>query len=404
MREYARFLQSEVTTIAGFISVIRRIALLTALLLLAAPPCPSANLIANSGFESAGSTDNVPGWTFWRATWGSGGSAYTTTATRVSGNRALKLECYDCSFGVYQEVAVTAGKAYQMNGWWKGSFTAGQTAWFDCELLDGPFDLATADDPVLDRPYKIAMYDPAQASWNWEMMSNAYGNVPFVKNGIRVAAQGKMTVVLKTGGFWASHSIGYYDDITLEEVPTMSIPEARAQPDGRAVMLAGDVVVGAFPGFFYLQSPSRVAGIRVNASSYMLLTGRTAKVAGVLRTNPDGERYIDASYTASTGSCQVRPIAMSVKSLSTSENGPTPNTLGLLVRVCGRVQYVNPQTFILSDGSGAEVRCVTPSSITVSPSWTFASVAGVSSCVTTASGAERLLRVRGPADITVMLP
>ena len=387
---------------------IGRGAVLTAALLSLPWACLGTNLILNGGFETPGSSNYIPGWTNWRASWGSGEVRAIVTNTKVSGSRSLAMTCNSSSFGVYQEVNVTPGKAYQMNGWWRGSFPVGVTTWYDCELLDGPFDIVLADSRPPDLPYKVCTYDPATAVFDWQRMSDAYyttlallqeagGHI--TRNGIRVASGNKLTVVLKTGGF--SHPYGYYDDVTLEEVPQMSIVDAKTQPDSKAVMIAGGTVTATFPGYFYVQSPDRVSAIRVNADTYSAAVGQAAKVVGVMRTTNDGEPAIEASYVSCSGTGSPKPLAMSVRALSASKADDAPNTLGLLVTVCGKVTRLDSHTFTLDDGSGATVKCVTPSDVIVSPSWTFARVTGISACYKFGAGQRRMLRVRQASDIVL---
>jgi hypothetical protein len=209
----------------------------------------------------------------WRASWGSGEAAQTTTAYKVNGSRGLMLTCNSSSFGVYQEVTVTPGKAYQMDGWWKGNYTAGTDAWYDSELIDGPFNYTTADIRPDDLPTKVCTYDLAKANWNWERMSSAYYTAPICKNGIRVATGTKMTVVLKTGGF--SQPYGYYDDISLVEVPSMTVANAKKQPNGTAVMLEGNIVTAVFASGFYIEPTTRDSAIKVQTTTSRPALGQT---------------------------------------------------------------------------------------------------------------------------------
>lgn len=397
----------EAATISTGFRILSRGGVLAAAFLSAIAVCAgAANLVANPGFEDPGSTNNIPGWTFWRATWGGGETAQAVTGAEVSGNRGLMLTCGSSSFGVYQEVTVTPGKVYRIDGWWKGSFTSGTDAWYDCELLDGPFNLTTADNRPYDLAYKYCTYDLAQANWDWERMSDAYYTVlpllqdisTITRNGIRYAKTTKLTVVLKTGGF--SHPYGYYDDILLEEVPLTSLAAAKSMADGTTVAFDG-VVNAVFAKQCYMQSENRAAGIRVDfGTASGIRAGVVARTSGILRTSSEGERYLESSFVVGLSSSSVRPLAMPLLSLSIGHDPAGPSTLGLLVRVTGKVVYIDSHSFDLSDGSGCTVRCVTPSTINVDPSMTFASVTGVSSLYLNGTEMKRLLRVRASSDIT----
>lgn len=386
---------------------------LAAALIMIAGACSAVNLVQNPGFETWGPANNIPNWTYWKSDWGSSSSTTEcTTETKINGSYALKLSTKFASFGVYQQIPVTPGRAYQMNGWWKGTYPTQYDCWYDCELLIGPFVLKTADERPDDLPFKVCTYDYAEAIWDWERMSDAYYTtlelsslIPasqVCRNGIKIAGSNIMTVVLKTGTVNNNQqAIGYYDDISVEEVPTMSVVQTRTQPDFKAVMLEGAKVTAVFPDCIYVQSPDRISGIKIAKNyPYNAYVGQNAKIAGVLRTDSVGDRYIETSYIVCTGTpTTIKPIAMAVKSLSTVTNGSRPNTLGLLVRISGSVRYIDSHTFMIDDGSGSEVKCETPANVTVSPAWTFASVTGISACYKEGETHKKLVRIRQSSDI-----
>ncbi|MCC6484674.1 MAG: hypothetical protein IT209_07510 [Armatimonadetes bacterium] len=402
----------------------RCVALLAALLLAvgcAGAGASSANLLANPGFES-GPLSPVQGWTLWRAPWGSGESAQATTAARVSGNRALVLTCNSSSFGVYQQVSVTPGRCYQLNGWWKGTFPTapGNTSWYDTELLDGPFDYQTADIRPDDLPTKVCTYDPALVVWDWQHMSDAYSTAPICVNGVRVATGNIMTVVLKTGGF--SKPYGYYDDMTLTEQPFLSVAQAKSQRDGAAVSLDSPSVSAVFDGFYYVQSGEELVGLRVVGSS-LPLVGAKASVAGIMRTNADGERYLEAQYAsfappgdtprafgmtcgtvggASTGNYN----SVSGEGQGGAGGGVGANNIGLLIRVAGRVVSVDSgaRVFTLSDGSSSPLPVKFPASATPPGVGLLISVTGISSCALDGQAHRSLVLLRSGADIHVLAP
>lgn len=321
---------------------------------------------------------------------------------------------------MYQEVSVTPGRAYQVDGWWKGSYGSSGMYWYDCELLDSPYNLTIADSRPQDLPYKFATYDPpatTPTSWAWQKMSDAYYTTKLLqaseiapqnicRNGIRIAVTNKMIVLLKVGAYnTATAATCYYDDMSLEQVPSLSVVDAKKQIDAKAVMLEGVAVSYVYntgsSGHVYVQPSNRTAGIKVLIEyPFTAAVGQTAKISGVLRTDATtGERYIECSTISCSGSNTLKPLATSIKSLSLTWNGTSSSTLGLLARVAGKVQYVDSHTFIVDDGSGTTVKCITPSTVAVSSTWKFASVTGISSYYLQGSDRKRMLMVRSLSDI-----
>ncbi|MDO8586484.1 MAG: DUF5060 domain-containing protein [Armatimonadota bacterium] len=150
-------------------------------------------------------------------------------------------------------------------------------------------------------------------------------------------------------------------------------PGVKAGPNGASVNSTGATVSAAWPDFFYLEADPRTCGIRVEKAGHGLSVGMRADVTGVIRTNLDGERYIDAAAASqspppdSTGS--VNPLMMSGKLLGGGDSGYVAatgagqrgveggkgiNNIGILVRVCGRVAQIDPNGdyFYVDDGSG----------------------------------------------------
>ena len=178
------------------------------------------------------------------------------------------------------------------------------------------------------------------------------------------------------------------------------------------------MVSAAFPDSFYLEADDRSSGIRVERPAHGLSVGMRAEVTGTVKTNADGERYVEALWATKNGTGWVDPLGMNRKLLGGADflfNGSTGagqqgvldgfglNNIGLLVRLWGRVTEVEPASpptwFTLDDGTGPGVKCVIPSDVTISPAWQLISVTGISSCEKVAEELHRLLRVRQQADI-----
>lgn len=194
-----------------------------------------------------------------------------------------------------------------------------------------------------------------------------------------------------------------FSGFTLGIAPPISIAEAKQRVDGFSVALSGDVVTATFPGYFYLEAPSRNAGIRVNWPGEVGLNS-AVMLFGKMSTNANGERQIDAAQVLAMAPRMIRPVAMPHRSVGGSDfhyignkwpsgqmgvmGGVGLNNIGLYILVFGRVLAPGPDWFIIEDGSHVflKVACE-PGSMTPLPGM-YVSVAGISSCEMM-MGAER---------------
>jgi len=74
-----------------------------------------------------------------------------------------------------------------------------------------------------------------------------------------------------------------------------TIAGSKPLPDGVSVIIPRVIVTAVFDGFFYVESPSRESGIRVDQPGHGRTVGETVDIRGVISTNSSGERYILAS-------------------------------------------------------------------------------------------------------------
>ncbi|MCL6629020.1 MAG: hypothetical protein K6U00_05410, partial [Armatimonadetes bacterium] len=186
-----------------------------------------------------------------------------------------------------------------------------------------------------------------------------------------------------------------------------TVSSAKQMPDGTVVEISGAVVSAAWADYFYVEDENRSSGIRVEKSAHGLAAGTKVNVVGTLGTTADGERFISESTVSSVGSGVIKPLGMTNKSLGGGDignpgtgqgqrgvtGGVGLNNIGLLVQTTGIVTYIDEHTFTIDDGSGVNVRCETPESIIVSPTWQYVSVIGISSIRKNGENYERLLRV-----------
>lgn len=204
----------------------------------------------------------------------------------------------------------------------------------------------------------------------------------------------------------------------------------KNQPDGTVVGGAGAIVSAAWADYFYIEADSRFIGIRVSKSGHGMSAGMRADVAGTLRTNSDGERYIEAISVSPTAAPNS---SGSVKAMLTNQTtlgggdlcySPTTgagqcgvvggkglNNIGLLMSVYGYVKQIDPlgAYFYVDDGSG--VKDGTRTEVTAGQ-WQdnvgvrvnygssgirtgdFVFVAGISSCFKSGGSLRRLILPR----------
>ncbi len=162
--------------------------------------------------------------------------------------------------------------------------------------------------------------------------------------------------------------------------PVTTIRTAKAAADNTRVDLSGAIVSAAWPGVFYIETADRTCGIRVENPDHTLVPGQTARIFGFMKTNPDGERVIDASWAMPDGSATVRPLGVINRSLGGTQG---LSNLGLLVRTFGKVTDVDismaQRWYKISDGSGANVKVILPLGVLPPNIGTYVTVTGISS-------------------------
>lgn len=196
-----------------------------------------------------------------------------------------------------------------------------------------------------------------------------------------------------------------------------SIASAKAEPNGTEVTLVGHPVTAVFGDVFYVEDADRSCGVRVEKAGHTLTTGKKAYVRGIMRTNADGERYIDATAASEAGEGTVNPLLMSNRSIGGGGSSYDPDTatgqcglkeyrsgavmnlqalnnVGLLVATTGRVTYSGDGFFYLDDGSNLDdgqghtgLRV-----LGTATEGAYVKVTGISSCFRSGDSLFRLLR------------
>jgi len=223
---------------------------------------------------------------------------------------------------------------------------------------------------------------------------------------------------------------------TISTVQTgLPIGEAKLLPDGSPVETGGAIISASWRDFFYIEADERSSGIRVERSGHGLTKDKRANVTGVIKTNDDGERYIEATDAVEWGSVTAAPLGMANRMVGggdwryqeTTGAGQEGvkggfglmNNIGLLVRVWGRVTASGtvadpryPITWLYVD-DGSKVRdgtgvtglyCEAASNVPPPSVGSYVCVTGVSSCEFYLGDLVNVLRVTGLEGIPVPPP
>lgn len=178
------------------------------------------------------------------------------------------------------------------------------------------------------------------------------------------------------GGYYASvafHDVNYVLGFAYSSplwqgaFHVKSLSDVKTLANGAQMNCIRAPVSAAFPSAFYLQTSDRLLGIRVEASNHGMLAGDMAVVGGIIKTNPDGERYIEASIMQKDGVGSVRPIGMPNRPLGGGDGrydsstgggqvgvfgGTGLNNIGLLVTTWGKITEIGDGYYYIDDGAG----------------------------------------------------
>ena len=219
----------------------------------------------------------------------------------------------------------------------------------------------------------------------------------------------------------------------------VNIMQAKLLGDGPdSVTLSGKVITFAAMDFFYVQEVNHpvsgplIGGIRVQKTAHGFAAGSWVNVTGNMQTNANFERYIAAtSVTSATGTGSVVPWMLGNKAIGGSNwnyNSSTKagqigvassiglNNVGILVKVTGWVNYVDPSGGFayIDDGSGTQdgnkldptgadvpgVRLVVTGGITMPKTTTYVTVTGVSSLQTVAGQPAKAIVLKASQEAT----
>lgn len=225
-----------------------------------------------------------------------------------------------------------------------------------------------------------------------------------VENGVAIASAPagrflQVEVTLKMTSSSASPVL--YDLTVLPRAQWNTIHEAKVGADGESVNTGLCAVTAAFDGVFYIEELNRCSGVRVARPGHGLSVGDRVTVFGALGTNPNGERYVDASLVVTGGTGGVAQLGITNRNLG----GAGLDNTGLLVTTWGKVvgfDSASPKTwFTIDDGSGHSAKCVVPRGVNIDTSWSFLSVTGAASCEKVGDSVYPVILVRTADDIVL---
>ncbi len=201
------------------------------------------------------------------------------------------------------------------------------------------------------------------------------------------------------------------------EVAAQVLPPAtKLTPDGTSVWSDEVIITAVFPDCCYVESLDRSWGLRVESPDGGYPDpGTKVQAYGVMQTNDDGERVFKVGDGYATGTGSVAPLCMPNKMLGGGNwhfdadtgigqrgvtGGAGLNNIGLLVKTTGACTYVDDHTFIIDDGSGVGVTCITPPTIMNNPAWQRAAVTGACSIKRDGATYRRAIMVTSVDPIT----
>lgn len=212
----------------------------------------------------------------------------------------------------------------------------------------------------------------------------------------------------------------YSQPLWQQAFSVKALRQIKALADGAQPSCIEAPVSAAFPYSFYMESDDESAGIQVQSANDMS-PGDQAVVGGTMRTDPNGERYIQADFLQKDGTGSLHPIGMTNRCLGGGDDqgydpvtgagqmgisdGQGLSNIGLLVKSWGKITSIGVGYFYVDDGSnlrdgtgsmGVRVSFA-PGAHSIGE---YVLVTGISSIFQAAAGrAARQLMPRSPADI-----
>lgn len=217
---------------------------------------------------------------------------------------------------------------------------------------------------------------------------------------------------------------GYQPSAVKSAVFTITtLAGIKARPNDADATISGPVVTAVMGNLFYVESDDRSCGIGVYKSGHGMSPGMRASIVGTVRTNTEGEKYINATSVTQTGTGAIEPLVLTNSSLGGADYCYNPltgagqqgikdaiglNNIGLLVTTTGRVTYSSDGLFYINDGSGLRdysgnlgVR-VSATNLVVPDAGKYVKVTGISTCVKSGENLYRQIKVAQQSDIVIL--
>lgn len=194
------------------------------------------------------------------------------------------------------------------------------------------------------------------------------------------------------------------------------ISSVKLKADGDEALLDSKIVTAVYGNHFYVQEQDRSCGIKVVPRNPGVGAGPFERIdiGGWIKTDENGERYLDASVTRLYDFYIPAPLAVTPANLgggswfhniltgagqAGASGGTGLNNIGLLVSTYGVVTRVESGWFEVSDGNGIRVKVFPNLGDPLPGPQDFVKVTGVASLVREGESLIRALKVRQTGDI-----
>jgi hypothetical protein len=194
-----------------------------------------------------------------------------------------------------------------------------------------------------------------------------------------------------------------------------TVDSAKLSANNVSAKIHGAIIAAAFSNFFYIESPDRQCGLRVDKTAHGFTAGMRVDLSGTMKTNTNCERYLDCTYAAQDGTGTVKSFGVAngaiggtswhySSSTGAGQQGITggfgPNNLGLLIRTWGKVTYKGSDYVYIDDGSKQQDNSghvgvkIIATGLTLPDVGRYVTVRGISSCFKSGSTVYRMVRAR----------
>ncbi|MCE5315138.1 MAG: carboxypeptidase regulatory-like domain-containing protein [Armatimonadota bacterium] len=200
-------------------------------------------------------------------------------------------------------------------------------------------------------------------------------------------------------------------DAAITPVTSVTMADLKSTADETYVAVSEAVVAtvasGVFSdGSYYVEAEDRASGIKVLNGSAVSVGSIVTGLTGTLKTDANGERYIDVASMTVGDIEEIGALAMNNKAVGGKDitSGSGAGNVGLLVRVWGTITDRTQTGYILiDDGADSDIKVSLANvSKTLDSGTTFVTVTGICS-VEKDSGTNALTPIiipRGDSDVS----